>query len=342
VLHKEPKAPRRVNGKVPVDLETICLKAIDKDPDRRYQTAGELAADLRRFLNRFAIAARRAGPIERLRKWVKRPPGLAAVSACALQALGAAGGFAYRAHVAEQDRLAQQRAYEEKLRQEKLRAALDKALIAAMSGDFDDADKAIAEAELLEASHGQVRLLRGFVALHRRDRVKAREHAEQAVKLMPESVAALALLAWIGGASDDGATLAKLRAQADALPMRTPEDYLFRASVEGRDDPARGLKWLDQAGPLLATPIGRLTRAELQCHLAQDTAKVTDGLQAVKDADVAQQLLPKHPFTLRTHGRAQLILAHAYQKAGDDPNCQAILREVQDEIDRIQQVAPMR
>src|SRR5262249_44008104 len=44
VLHKEPKAPRRVNRKVPVDLETICLKAMDKGPDRRYQTAGELAA----------------------------------------------------------------------------------------------------------------------------------------------------------------------------------------------------------------------------------------------------------------------------------------------------------
>ena len=62
VIQKEPPPPRKVNAKVPVDLETICLKAMDKDPDRRYQTAGQMADDLRRYVNRFAILARRAGP----------------------------------------------------------------------------------------------------------------------------------------------------------------------------------------------------------------------------------------------------------------------------------------
>src|SRR5262249_52433975 len=38
ILHEEPKAPRQVNPKVPVDLETVCLKALEKDPDRRYPT----------------------------------------------------------------------------------------------------------------------------------------------------------------------------------------------------------------------------------------------------------------------------------------------------------------
>ena len=45
ILHKEPMAPRKLNKKVPVDLETICLKALEKDPDRRYPTAGKLAED---------------------------------------------------------------------------------------------------------------------------------------------------------------------------------------------------------------------------------------------------------------------------------------------------------
>jgi len=62
ILPKEPKAPRKMSPRVPVDLETICLKAMEKDPDRRYQTAGELAEDLRRYVNRFAISARRPGP----------------------------------------------------------------------------------------------------------------------------------------------------------------------------------------------------------------------------------------------------------------------------------------
>jgi eukaryotic-like serine/threonine-protein kinase len=53
IIHKEPRAPRKLNKKVPVDLETICLKALEKDPDRRYQTGGAMAEDLRRFRANF-------------------------------------------------------------------------------------------------------------------------------------------------------------------------------------------------------------------------------------------------------------------------------------------------
>ncbi len=58
IVQKEPKPPRQVNRRVPVDLETICLKALEKDPDRRYQSARQLAEDLRRHVQRFAIHAR--------------------------------------------------------------------------------------------------------------------------------------------------------------------------------------------------------------------------------------------------------------------------------------------
>jgi dienelactone hydrolase len=72
ILRKDPPPPRTLNAKVPVDLETICLKALEKDPDHRYRTADALADDLRRYLNRFAIAAKRAGPVARLAKFVRR------------------------------------------------------------------------------------------------------------------------------------------------------------------------------------------------------------------------------------------------------------------------------
>src|SRR5262250_965873 len=52
IVQKEPVPPRKLHKKVPVDLETICLKALEKDPDRRYQTARQMAEDLRRYLNR--------------------------------------------------------------------------------------------------------------------------------------------------------------------------------------------------------------------------------------------------------------------------------------------------
>src|SRR5262249_24665088 len=104
IMHKEPKSPRRINPKVPLDLETICLKAMEKDPDRRYQTAGAMAEDLRRYVSRFAIAARRAGPMQRLVKWVRRRPSVAASLGCVLLAVFLMLTFAYQAHRAEQQR----------------------------------------------------------------------------------------------------------------------------------------------------------------------------------------------------------------------------------------------
>jgi dienelactone hydrolase len=88
ILSKEPARPRKLNRKVPVDLETICLKCLEKDPDRRYQTAKALAEDLRRYLNRFAIAAKRVGPAGRLAKFVRRHK-LATVAGVAILLLAA-------------------------------------------------------------------------------------------------------------------------------------------------------------------------------------------------------------------------------------------------------------
>jgi tRNA A-37 threonylcarbamoyl transferase component Bud32 len=74
VLQDEPRPPRRLNDKVPRDLETICLKALAKVPSRRYATAGEMAADLRRFLADLPIKARPIGAAERAWRWCRRNP----------------------------------------------------------------------------------------------------------------------------------------------------------------------------------------------------------------------------------------------------------------------------
>ena len=87
VLHEEPRPPRRLNDKIPRDLETICLKAMAKPPGRRYQTAGELAEDLGRFLAGKPVQARRTGVWERGAKWVKRRPAVAALLAVSAAAL---------------------------------------------------------------------------------------------------------------------------------------------------------------------------------------------------------------------------------------------------------------
>jgi formylglycine-generating enzyme required for sulfatase activity len=104
VLGEEPVAVRQLQPKVPLDLETICLKCLHKEPARRYASAAALAEDLRRFLTGEPIAARPAGWWERGWKWAKRRPTAAAltlVSGAALLVL-LVGGLWFNARVTEQ------------------------------------------------------------------------------------------------------------------------------------------------------------------------------------------------------------------------------------------------
>ncbi|QEH32153.1 Serine/threonine-protein kinase PrkC [Aquisphaera giovannonii] len=72
ILHDEPAPARSIDPSIPRDLETIILKAMEKDPAARYATAGDLAADLGRFLDDLPIRARRPGPLGRAAKWARR------------------------------------------------------------------------------------------------------------------------------------------------------------------------------------------------------------------------------------------------------------------------------
>ncbi len=93
VVSEEPVPPGRLRPRLSRDLETICLKCLEKAPAKRYASAEALADDLRRYLDSRPILARRIGPVGRLARWAGRRPAVAALTAAValLAVLGVIG-----------------------------------------------------------------------------------------------------------------------------------------------------------------------------------------------------------------------------------------------------------
>src|SRR5262249_6283231 len=106
ILNEEPRPPRQVDRSIPVELETIVLKAVAKEPADRYASAGELADDLRRFLDDRPIRARRPSLAERVTKWSRRHRSLVltAVAALLLTSIGLAAATAVTANAYDRER----------------------------------------------------------------------------------------------------------------------------------------------------------------------------------------------------------------------------------------------
>jgi tetratricopeptide (TPR) repeat protein len=121
ITQAEPPRPRKLRPDIPADLETIVVKATASQPEHRYQTAGELAADLQCFLEDRPIRARRISAAGRLWRWCRRNRAMAATSGAALSlllavALLASLGYLHMSFARRQADLARQQAEDERSR----------------------------------------------------------------------------------------------------------------------------------------------------------------------------------------------------------------------------------
>jgi serine/threonine protein kinase/peroxiredoxin len=148
----EPIPPTRLQPKLPRDLETICLKCLQKMPGKRYSSAAALADDLERFLSGSPIHARPVGPIERGLKWVRRRPAAAAligVSSIAIFSL-VLGGWSFSARLAwalktaDDQRLAAERNEAEAKRQEEIAQQQKELAAKTFQKRIEEVDKLIA------------------------------------------------------------------------------------------------------------------------------------------------------------------------------------------------------
>jgi WD40 repeat protein len=161
VAEAEPAPPRLLNPRVDADLETICLKCLEKEPARRYASAAALADDLRRYLDGEPIAARRLGRLGRALKWCRRKPAAAAllaVTALALLALvGGAAAFGVHAGlVADEERRLRDAAVQQQTRAEdagrRVQLQIDALDHLLYLGEMRQADHAVEAADLGRAA----------------------------------------------------------------------------------------------------------------------------------------------------------------------------------------------
>jgi tetratricopeptide (TPR) repeat protein len=212
-------------------------------------------------------------------------------------------------------------------RQKHLADVLDRALTAAMSGDLVTADQATAEAERAGASAGQVNMLRGQIALHRGQSRDAIRHLKEAVRLLPNSVAAWGMLAAAHADVGHWERYDEAIREMKRLTPSTPEDFLFKGYAEAYLEPVPGLETIQQGFNLRPMwSIALLLRAEVRAMVAQDTDDLKEAEGAVQDAKYAKELLHDNPTALWVSLEAHLAKAGVHEHLGEPEKHSAELK----------------
>ncbi|HVP13184.1 MAG TPA: protein kinase [Phycisphaerae bacterium] len=197
ICTSEPRPPRKWNSSVPIDLETICLRAMEQDPRRRYQSAGDMAADLRRYAEDRPIVSRRVGPIEKAFKWVRRHRAVTAIIVLCL-ALVVGGAIWTRQSIkVNRERL--------EARHRKANELVQKAFDSLAYEDYRDTAKAVEWLKAAEELGPDPISYQTAVALAnlRSDLTRAKQNLESALAQRPNDADLMYLLGWALRQEDD-------------------------------------------------------------------------------------------------------------------------------------------
>jgi serine/threonine protein kinase/Flp pilus assembly protein TadD len=231
IMGKEPRSPRKCNAKIPQDLETICLKAMEKDPDRRYATAGEMAQDLQRYLHGYLIAARRASLLRRTSKWIRRHPTLSVALIAAL-VITVTGMVAWRT--------AGERSAES------ARRAVSEARLAMLDGDYRRALESAEDALAAAPGLAEARLLRANMLIKLERQEEAAQEAASLLDADPEDWGAHLIMAVLGSSGHDPKIAVADHVDfVNARAPQTADAYYLRSLVQ--HEPREALALVEQA-----------------------------------------------------------------------------------------------
>ncbi|MBU0616098.1 MAG: protein kinase [Planctomycetes bacterium] len=280
----EPVAPRRRDHYIPVELETICLRAMEKQPQRRYPSSAALAEDLRRFAEGRPILSRRRSRLEKAGRWVRRhkawtAAGVAAAAVCLL-AIGLAWSTSAARH----------RQAEQLLRQAYEQLAY-----------FDYRTPELAQADIeraadLGANPDGLHLVQALACLGATDQSGAIRHLERVLQSDSTDLRALYLLAWAQRRDRQYAAARATLEQAEAHGPPTKADaWFFRGLAVHFDEPLTAIESYRQANALRAREHAFYPQAVL--HLARARNQqlyATRSLDAFTEADASLRQLVEH------------------------------------------------
>jgi serine/threonine protein kinase len=284
ICTEEPVEPRRLNHQIPVDLETICLRAMEKEPERRYATAGALAEDLRRFAEGRPILSRRRSRLEKAARWLRRHKAVTAAGAAMLAVCILATGWAWSASAARHREARQlvRDAYEQL-------AYFDYRTPDLVQADID-------RAAALGADPEELSLVQALACLGAMDQAGAIRTLEAVLDNDPTDLRAWYMLAWAQWRDRRRAESRATFEQAEQLgPPATPDAWFFRGLAIHFDEPLRAIESYRQAIALRAREHGFYPLAVL--HLARARNQqlyTTRSLNAFPEADASLRQLIEH------------------------------------------------
>lgn len=280
----EPVPPRRINPRVPVDLETICLRAMEKDPRQRHPTAALLAEDLRRFAEGRPILSRRVSRLEKAAKWARRHKA-ASVAIAAVVAVAAVGSAATWTLQAAREREA--------------RALLTEAYEQLAFFDYRTPElvrEKLARAAELGAPSPELEVVRALAHLGSSDEAAALAALESALRRDPADQRALYLLSWCHFRRGERLAAREAFAQAEALGTPSRADaWFFRGLAVHFEEPATAIESYRQANFSRARE--HLFYPQAVLHLARawnQTLYATRSLDGFSEADASLRELIKH------------------------------------------------
>ncbi len=284
----EATAPRKLNPRVPLDLDTICLRALEKNAERRHATAAELAEDLWRFATGRPILSRRTTVIEKTAKWVRRHKALTAATVACATVLLLVVGLALNMRSARRHEAAEllADAYEQLAYNDYRKPQL--------------VESDIQRAADLGADPRQLHLVQALAALGATDSRTAIAlltdvHAEE-----PDDQRVLYLLAWARWRSQDDREAAARAtiAEAERLGVPTePDVWFFRGLALHFLDPSTAIESYRHANALRAQRGGFHPQALLHMARARNQQiYASRDLSSLADADAALRQLIDHGY----------------------------------------------